>query len=65
MNAAVVISAAIFASIHPLPVQFLPIFVLGAAFATLMYERGSLVSSMVAHSLQNSGVFLLLLIGVG
>lgn len=65
VNAAVVISAAIFASIHPLPVQFLPIFVLGAAFATLMYERGSLVSSMVAHSLQNSGVFLLLLIGVG
>ncbi len=62
VKAAVIISAAIFASIHPLPVQFLPIFVLGVAFATLMYERGSLVSSMVAHSIQNSGVFLLLLV---
>lgn len=62
VNVAVVVSAIIFASIHPFPIHFLPIFVLGTAFAILMYERGSLISSMVAHALQNSAVFLLLVL---
>jgi len=63
--AGVIISSAVFASVHPLPVQFLPIFVLGTAFALLMYERRSLVPAITAHALQNAGVFLLLMVLTG
>ena len=61
----VALSAVVFASVHPLPVQFLPIFVLGAVFAMLLYERGSLLSSMVAHGLNNGMMFVMLLILLG
>lgn len=63
--AGIMLSAAVFASVHPLPVGFLPIFVLGSVFAILLYERGSLLSSMVAHGLNNSVAFALLLILTG
>jgi len=63
--AGIVLSAAVFASVHPLPVQFLPIFVLGSVFATLFHERGSLLSSAVAHGLNNCVLFVLILILTG
>lgn len=58
----VLISAAIFASLHrQLPMGFLPIFALGAAFALLYEKRGSLVPGMVAHGLNNGVLFVMLM----
>lgn len=59
--AAVIVSAAAFAIVHPqLPAGFLPIFALGAVFAVLAETRRSLVPSMVAHALNNGIIFLLM-----
>jgi hypothetical protein len=63
--AAILVSAGVFAGIHPLPVQFLPIFALGTVFGVLAYERGSLLPSIVAHAIQNGGVFLMLMLLTG
>jgi membrane protease YdiL (CAAX protease family) len=52
-----VISGAIFAIAHP-PQDWLPIFGLGFAFATMREMRQSLVPSMTAHFLQNSLAFI-------
>ncbi len=58
-TAAVALSAAGFAIVHPqLPAGFLPIFAIGAVFALLAEERKSLVPSMVAHALNNGVIFL-------
>lgn len=55
-----VISAVVFAAVHPLPLGFLPIFVLGYVLATLLYRRGSLLPCMVMHGLNNCIAFLVL-----
>lgn len=58
-------SAVVFGLVHPLPLDFLPIFALGSVFATLVYERGSLLPSMIAHGLNNTAAFAVLLILMG
>jgi membrane protease YdiL (CAAX protease family) len=58
-------SAVVFGLVHPLPLDFLPIFALGSVFATLVYERGSLLPAMIAHSLNNTAAFAVLLILMG
>jgi len=57
--AAAVFSAVIFAVGHPLPAYFLPIFVLGVAFALVREKTGSLIPSMIAHCIQNSVAIIL------
>lgn len=63
--AGVIASAAIFGAVHPLPIGLLPILVLGAVFAVVFHERGSLLPSMVAHACNNAVAFALLLILTG
>ncbi|MCE5322839.1 CPBP family intramembrane metalloprotease [bacterium] len=53
-------SAAIFAFGHPLPEYFLPIFVLGAAFALVRERTGSLMPSMIAHAIHNGSAIILM-----
>lgn len=60
-----ILSAAVFAAVHPLPLGFLPIFVLGYVLATLLYRRGSLLPCMVMHGLNNCVAFLALSILTG
>lgn len=63
--AGIIGSATVFAAVHPLPVGFLPILMLGIVLATLVHERKSLLPAMVAHGLNNTAAFLLLLILTG
>ncbi|MHB9035373.1 MAG: CPBP family intramembrane glutamic endopeptidase [Armatimonadota bacterium] len=56
---AAVISAIIFALGHPIPAYFLPILVLGVVFALVREKTGSLVPSMIAHSIHNSVAMIL------
>lgn len=58
----IILSALVFAAVHPLPVGFLPIFVLGYILATLVHERGSLLPAIVTHGLNNTVAFIMLLI---
>lgn len=58
--AAVPVSAGIFAMVHPLPLGFFPIFVLGSVFAVVMRRRGSLLPSMISHALNNTVAFLMI-----
>ncbi len=58
----VLLSAAVFGLVHPLPLSFLPIFALGSVFATAAYNRGSLLPCMVAHGLNNAAATLFLMI---
>ena len=58
----IILSAVVFALVHPLPLNFLPILVLGSVFATLVNQRGSLLPSMIAHGLNNAFSFVLLLV---
>jgi membrane protease YdiL (CAAX protease family) len=59
--AALLGSSAFFAILHPqLPLGFLPIALLGAAFAALYEWRQSLVPAMVAHALNNGMAFMLM-----
>lgn len=60
--AGILISAAIFGGVHPLPFGFLPICALGSVFSVVFYQRGSLIPNMIAHSLQNSMAFFLMLL---
>ncbi len=54
------ISGAIFAIVHPtLPGGFLPILVLGTAFAIFRERTGSLVTSMICHAINNVTMLLL------
>lgn len=59
---AVVASGIIFALMHPLPSSFLPIFTLGAVFAVVRNQRGSLIPGMVAHCINNTVALVMLLI---
>lgn len=63
--AGVIISAVVFGLVHPLPMGLLPILVLGAAFAVVFHERGSLLPSMVAHACNNAVAFTVLFILAG
>jgi CAAX protease family protein len=57
----VILSAGLFASLHPqLPLGFLPIFFLGAVFALLYEWRQSLIPGMAFHAVNNGVIFLLL-----
>jgi membrane protease YdiL (CAAX protease family) len=51
---AIVLSAAIFAISHVVPLVILPIFALGMLLAGVVERRGSLVPSMVAHATFNT-----------
>jgi hypothetical protein len=53
-------SAAIFAFGHPLPEYFLPIFVLGVAFALVRERTGSLLPSIIAHGIHNGAAIILM-----
>ena len=55
---AILVSALAFASVHPFPAGFLPIFALGVVFAVLAQARNSLLPSMIAHGIHNSAIFL-------
>jgi membrane protease YdiL (CAAX protease family) len=58
--AALAASSALFAAVHP-PVDWLPIFVLSVALATVYDQTGSLFAPIVAHAANNCvGVVLLL-----
>ncbi len=63
--AGVIVSAVVFGLVHPLPVGLLPILVLGAVFAVVFRERGSLLPNMVAHACTNAVAFALLFILAG
>jgi len=59
--AAIIASSAFFAILHPqLPLGFLPIALLGAAFCALYEWRQSLIPGMVAHAVNNGLIFLML-----
>jgi membrane protease YdiL (CAAX protease family) len=61
IGAAIVGSSAFFAILHPqLPLGFLPIALLGAAFCALYEWRQSLIPGMVAHAVNNGMAFLML-----
>ena len=62
VNAGIILSALAFALVHPLPLGLLPIFALGSVFAVLAYQRGSLLPAMVAHGINNTVAFVMLLI---
>ncbi|MDO8588681.1 MAG: CPBP family intramembrane metalloprotease [Armatimonadota bacterium] len=55
----ILVSAAAFALVHPLPAHFFPIMGLGVSFAVLLQARDSLLPCMVAHGIHNSAIFLL------
>ncbi len=63
--AGVILSGVVFGLVHPLPIGLLPILVLGAAFAVVFHERGSLLPGMVAHACNNAVAFALLFILAG
>lgn len=57
----ILLSATVFSLLHPqLPLGFLPIALLGAAFAVLYEWRQSLIPGIVAHAVNNSLPLLLL-----
>jgi membrane protease YdiL (CAAX protease family) len=63
--AAMFITSALFALLHPqLPFGFLSIFVLGLVFNMAFALRGSLVPGIVAHSINNAGIILFLMLVV-
>lgn len=63
--AAIIISALIFASVHPQgAVGLLPLTYIGCVLAFLREWRGNLLSSMVAHACFNGGTMALLLFSV-
>ena len=62
---AMFIASAVFALLHPqLPLGFLSIFVLGLVFNLAFALRGSLVPGIVAHSINNAGIMLFLMLVV-
>ncbi len=60
-----IISAALFAGLHLDAGGFLPLFVLGCLFAFVFERTKSIVPSIVAHGLWNSGTFTLVLLLFG
>lgn len=66
VGGAALVSAAVFAVLHPqLPIGFAGIFVLGLAFTALYLLRGSLLSAIVAHALNNGVIFISLALLMG
>lgn len=63
--AAVAVSSLIFAAIHLTPTAIPAMFVLGCALGEVYRRTGSLVPSMIAHSLNNFIAVLLLLYSMG
>jgi uncharacterized protein len=61
----VVVSSIVFAAVHPIPVGFLQIFVLGSVFSITLHERRSVLSPMIAHGLNNTVAFVLLSVMMG
>ena len=59
---AVMLSSAMFAVVHPLPGGFLPIFALACVFALMRERTGSLLPSMVCHSVYNTVLLLVVLL---
>ncbi|MBS1995521.1 MAG: CPBP family intramembrane metalloprotease [Cyanobacteria bacterium SZAS LIN-2] len=61
----VIVSATAFAAVHLDPGAFLQLFILGAVFALVMERTKSLLPSMVAHCLWNSGTLILMMVAFG
>jgi membrane protease YdiL (CAAX protease family) len=61
----VTLSAAIFAGVHMDFGAFLQLFVLGVVFALVFERTKSLIPSMVAHCLWNSGTLILMMVAFG
>ena len=61
----VLISAGLFAACHLDVGAFLPLFTLGSLFALVFEKQKSILPSMVAHGLWNSGTFTLILLLFG
>jgi membrane protease YdiL (CAAX protease family) len=61
----VMVSATAFAAIHLDPGAFLQLFILGAVFALVMERTKSLLPSMIAHCLWNSGTLVLMMVAFG
>jgi hypothetical protein len=61
----VAISAFVFAAVHMDPGAFGQLFVLGAVFALVMERTKSLLPSMIAHCLWNSGTLVLMMVAFG
>ena len=60
-QAGALLSAGVFAILHPqLPLGFVPIFLLGAAFAFLYEWRQSLLPGITMHALNNGFIFVLM-----
>lgn len=65
VTVAAIASSALFASLHPLPISFIPIFILASVLAILTYECKSLIPNMLAHALHNSVLFVLMVLLTG
>ncbi|CAN5619764.1 hypothetical protein BH11CYA1_BH11CYA1_18750 [soil metagenome] len=55
------LSAALFSAVHMDPGAFLPLFVLGFVFAFVFERTRSLIPSMIAHCMWNTGTFIFML----
>jgi membrane protease YdiL (CAAX protease family) len=55
------LSAFLFSAVHMDPGAFLPLFVLGFAFAFVFERTRSLIPSMIAHCMWNTGTFIFML----
>jgi hypothetical protein len=55
------ISAILFAAVHMDPGAFAQLFVLGFVFAFVMERTRSLIPSMVAHCMWNTGTFIVMM----
>lgn len=60
-----ILSSVLFALLHPFPLSFLPIFVLGSVYTILTIECKSLIPNIIAHSLNNTIIFILMIIVSG
>ena len=56
-----ILSATMFSAVHMDPGAFLPLFVLGFVFAFVFERTRSLIPSMIAHCMWNTGTFILML----
>jgi len=61
----VLATSALFAAVHPLPGNFLPIFTLACILAILRERTGSLLPGMVCHSVFNTSSLIIALLGFG
>jgi len=61
----VLLSATAFAAVHLDPGAFPQLFILGVVFALVMERTKSLIPSMVAHCLWNSGTLILMMVAFG